>query len=410
MLFHRHSYPLYACALILFGAMSSSSGGQSADARASEIRDHLRSAAEYLKTNDSASAVNELNIVLRLDPKSAEAYADLGVIAFAQRDYEAAARHLSGALAIDPSLVKTEALLGICERRLGKSSAQKHLENSFPRLEEKNLRVQTGLELLNIYNQQGNLDDAVPVMRSIVDLDPDNVEILYMAQRLYSELADDTLNKLAILAPGSGVMQQVVAERLVNEGDLKGAIEHYRKALDLNPRLRGVRYELAEAMLESAPNDAQAQDAAEKELEAALTIDGDNAGVECIFGRIAVRRSDSDSAYAHYSRALAIDPHNVEAEIGLGRLLSKRDKGEQAAKYLRMAIQADPLNEQAHYLLGTVCRNLQLREESEKEFRLFREIKETKERIKEVYRQMNIKPPIPKNETVEDEAQKVPGQ
>ena len=72
-------------------------------------------------------------------------------------------------------------------------------------------------------------------MRSLVDLDPDNVDVLFMAQRVYSELADDTLNKLAVLAPGSARMQQVIAERLVNGGDLKGAIEHYRKALADRP-------------------------------------------------------------------------------------------------------------------------------------------------------------------------------
>ena len=54
-------------------------------------------------------------------------------------------------------------------------------------------------------------------------------------------------------------MQQVIAERLINEGDLKGATEHYRKALEIDPRVPGVHYELAEAILESAPTDAEAK-------------------------------------------------------------------------------------------------------------------------------------------------------
>ncbi|MGA8029648.1 MAG: tetratricopeptide repeat protein [Bryobacteraceae bacterium] len=382
---------------------------QTGNTRTEEVRDHLRSAAEYLKANNSIAAAKELNAVLALDPDNAEAYANLGVIAFVQHEYQNASLYLQRALAIDPSLVKTQALLGICEKRLGQPSAQALLEKSFPQLQDKNLRVQTGLELFDLYNEEENLDDAASVMRSLVDLDPDNIEILYVAQRVYSELADNTLNKLAILAPASGLMQQVIAERLVNEGDLKGAAEHYRKALDLNPRLRGAHYELAEAILESAPNSKQAQADAERELEAAVRLDGDSAGAECMFARIALRRSDPDNAYACFSRALSLDRGSVEAEIGLARLLAKKGKNEEAAKYLRMAVQSDPLNEQAHYWLATVSRELQLKDESEKEFRLFREIKETKERIKELYRQMNITSPMQKNEVFEEQSQKVPG-
>jgi len=58
-----------------------------------------------------------------------------------------------------------------------------------------------------------------------------------------------------------------------------------------------------------------------------------------------------------------------------------------------MAVQSDPLNGEAHYRLATVCRKLGLQDESEKEFRLFQEIKETKARLTDLYRQMNKKPP-----------------
>ena len=44
-----------------------------------------------------------------------------------------------------------------------------------------------------------------------------------------------------MLAPGSARMQQVIAERLVNEGDLKSATEHYKKVLEIDPRVPGVR-------------------------------------------------------------------------------------------------------------------------------------------------------------------------
>lgn len=358
-----------------------------------EIRDHLRKAAEYLKQENLASAVNEFNAVLVLDPRNAQAYANLGALAFFRHNYVDASRDLKKALDIDPSLVRTQALLGICERRLGQNSAQALLEKSFPLLKDRNVQIQAGLELANIYYQQGNLDRAASTMRSLVDIAPDNVEVLYMAQRVYSDLADETLNKLALLAPGSARMQQVIAERLINEGDLKGATEHFRKALEIDPRLPGAGFELAEALLEAGPNRAESQAESENELKAVVDVEGDSARAECMFARIASRRSDLDAAFAHYSRAFSLNPGNTEAQIGLGRLLTTQGKLQDALKYLRMAVQSDPLNEEAHYRLATVCGKLQLTEESEKEFRLFREIKLARKRLQDLYGKMSRKPP-----------------
>ena len=199
------------------------------------IHDHLRKAVEYLKANDPTSAAKEFDAVLALDPKNAEAYANLGVIAFSQRDYQKASQYLREALAIAPSLAKTQALLGICQARLGDPSARALLEKSFPKLKDKQLRLQAGLQLAALYDQQGDLGAMASLMRSLVDLDPDNVEVLFMAQRVYSELADDMLNKLAIVVPGPARMQQVIAERLINACDLPGAIDHYKKALHIDP-------------------------------------------------------------------------------------------------------------------------------------------------------------------------------
>src|SRR5258708_3596335 len=154
--------------------------------------------------------------------------------------------------------------VGICQARLGDPSARASLERSFLHLKDKPLRMQVGMELVSTYARQGDPEQAVPVLQKLVDLEPENADILYMAQQMYSELADDTLNKLAIVAPGSARMQQVIAERLVNAGDISGATEHYRKALEIDPHLPGVRYELAEAILESSRSDAAAQAEAEE--------------------------------------------------------------------------------------------------------------------------------------------------
>lgn len=358
------------------------------------VQVHLRKAEAYLKANEADSAQREFDAVLALDPRNAEAHANLGVIAFSHRDCESASKDFRKALASDPSLTKTQALLGICEKRLGDPSARVLLEKSFPKLKDKQLRLQAGMELAALYGQQGDPGGTAAVMQTLVNLDPDNVEVIFMAQRVYAELADNTLNKLAILAPRSGRMQQVIAERLVNEADLKDAIEHYRKAVQIDPRLSGVHFELGEAILETGRADAETEAQALKEFETAVTMDGDSAKTECEFGDIALLQSKPEEAFAHYQRAFHIDPNEVQAQMGSAKLLLQ-EKPQEAVRYLRMAVESDPLNSSAHYQLAQAYRRLQMAEASQKEMHLFQEIKAAKDQVAALYRQMNR--PLPRS-------------
>jgi cytochrome c-type biogenesis protein CcmH/NrfG len=355
----------------------------------SELAADLQRAQAALKSNDQATAMQEFRAVLKLDPANVEAHANLGVMAFFHGDCTAAEQEFHNVLRVAPSLIKAQALLAICERRLGQPSAQADMESAFAKLDDPKLRTQVGIELADVYYQQGELERTASVLHTLLDLNPDNVDILFFAQRVYSELADDTLNKLALLAPGSARMEQLIAERLINAGNLKDATEHYRKALQINPKLPGMHFELAEALMESSPNDASTQREARSELDAAIQVDGDSSKVECEFGRIAFLQSNTDQAFVHYQHAYQLNPKDAQAQIGLAEILKMQNKPEEAATYLRMAIASDPFNAEAHYKLSQVDRQLHLDDEQKKELKLFFDIRATKDKIKLLYRQMN---------------------
>ena len=164
--------------------------------------------------------------------------------------------------------------------------------------------------------------------------------------------------------------------------------EHYRKALEIDPRLPGVHFELAQATLESARSDVATQEQAEKELTAAVTVDGDSASVECELGAIANLRSDTEQAYAHYARAFAMNSGSTQAQLGLGQVLMTMEKPQEARKYLEMAVKADPLNGAAHYRLASTYKLLQMPDAAQKELHLFQEIKDTKDHVRALYKQM----------------------
>ncbi|MFZ0663845.1 MAG: tetratricopeptide repeat protein [Acidobacteriaceae bacterium] len=363
----------------------------------SELAVDLQRGQQALRAKDQAKATEEFRAALKLDPSNVEAHANLGVIAFFQRDCAAAEPQFRDALRAAPSLTKAKALLAVCERRLGQPSAQADMEDAFAKLHDATLRTQVGVELADMYYQQGEIERTATILNKLLDLNPNNVDILFFAQRVYSELADQTLNKLAVLAPGSARMEQLIAERLINAGDLKGATAHYKKALQMDPKLPGMHFELAEALMEASPNDAATQAEALKELNAAIHVDGDDAKVECELGRIALLQANADQASTHYRRAYEMDPKYAPAQMGLAELFETQGKPEQAAAYLRMAVTSDPLNAQAHYRLSQVDRKLHLDEDSNKELELFLHIRATKEKVKQLYRQMN--PPTTTPET-----------
>jgi len=326
--------------------------------------------------------------VLNLDPKHPGAHTGLGILEMGGGNWRAASDEFHSALAAQPSLTNALALFGICQKRMGDPSARTSLVQAFQKLHEKPLRVQVGMELSGLYEQQGDIEAAASLMGKLVELAPENADILFVAQRIYSDLAEDTLNKLAVIAPGSARMQQAIAEKLINVGDVKGAIEHYRKALQIDPRIAGIRYELGEAILESARTDAATQLEAQKEFESSIAIDGQTAKTECALAEIALLQSAPDRALAHYQRAYKLNPNEVQAQMGLASLAMQEDL-QQAVTYLRMAVQSDPLNGSAHYQLARAYQRLHMNDLAEKELHLFQEIRKAKDQVESLYHQMN---------------------
>jgi tetratricopeptide (TPR) repeat protein len=389
---------LWLMAWNLFAILPPPLAAQTAS-QSAELASDLQRAQAALKSNDRATAAQLFRAALKLDPASAEAHANLGAIAFVQGDCTAAEKEFHSALRTSPSLIKAKALLSLCERRLGQTSAQADMESSFEKLDDAKLRTQVGIELADVYYQQGELEPTSSVLRTLLELNPDNVDILFFAQRVYSELADDTLNKLAVLAPDSARMEQLIAERLINAGNLKDATEHYRRALRINPKLPGMHFELAEALMEASPNDAETQKEARSELDTAVQVDGDSSKVECEMGRISLLQSNPDDAFAHYQHAYELNPRDARAEVGLADMLRMRNKPEEAATYLRMAVASEPFNAEAHYKLSQLDRELHLDDEQKKELQLFLDIRATRDKIKLLYRQMNPQA-IPLDDTI----------
>ena len=161
-------------------------------------------------------------------------------------------------------------------------------------MQEEKLRIQAGMELIEIYYGAGDLDKAAGIVGVLRQLAPENTDILYTAYRIYSDLAGESMLSMAMLAPKSARMHQMMAQEMARQGNTEGAIAHYREAVKIDPQLPGLRFELAEAL--NLSSSAADQEQVEKEYQAALADNPFDEKAECRLGEIALRASDLDRA------------------------------------------------------------------------------------------------------------------
>jgi tetratricopeptide (TPR) repeat protein len=356
-----------------------------------QIETHTRQAQEYLQRNQPELAVKEFTAILALDPNNVDARGNLGVLYYFHGDYTKAAPHLRAALKLRPNLSKIQALLGMSEKRIGQTAAaQSDLEQSFPQLQEEKLRIQAGMELIEIDYAAGNLDKAANVVGVLRQLAPTDTDILYTAYRIYSDLAGETTLTMAMLAPKSARMHQVMAQEMARQGNTEGAIAHYREAIKLDPHTPGLKFELAEALsLSESPAD---QEQVEKEYQAALAENPFDEKAESRLGEIALRGSDLESALKHYKRALELQPNDADACVGMGRTLTQMHRPADAEPYLKRAAELDPFTATTHYRLSQVYRAAGRTADAQKELEEFQRLKDMKEHLKQVYQEMRLQP------------------
>jgi tetratricopeptide (TPR) repeat protein len=376
---------------------------QSIPGKQQQVDSHSRQAQEYLRKGQPELAASEFNAILKLDPNNVDARGNLGVTFFFQGDYAKAAVQLRGALKLRPTLWKIQALLGLSEKRVGQTAAaQADLEQAFPQLQEEKLRIQAGMELIEIYYGAGQLDKAAGIVGILRQLAPANTDILYTAFRIYTDLAGESMLSISMLAPKSARMHQVMAQELARQGNIEGAIAHYREAVKMDPRLPGLRFELAEALNLSPSSTDQEQ--VEKEYRAALSDNPLDEKAECRLGEIALRAADLQSALARYKRALELQPNDAEANLGMGRTLSQLNRPAEAEPYLKRSAQLEPFTAVTHYRLSLVYRASGRAADAQKELAEFQRLKDMKERLKQVYEEMRLQPV--KQERLETEVTK----
>jgi tetratricopeptide (TPR) repeat protein len=382
----RNAVVVLLCTILFMGVLSCFS--QSSPSRQQQIESHARQAAEYLKENKPELAAPEFKAIVALDSNNVDARGNLGVLLFFQGAYADAIPQLRAALKLKATLWKIQALLGIAEKRTGNIEAGRHdLEQAFPKVQEEKIRIETGMELIEIYSAAGELEKAGTTVNALRKLDPTNEAVLYTAYRLYSDLAAESLLSLSVVNPNSARMHQAMAHELAKRGNTAEAIENYRTAIKLDPRLPGLHFELADMLRTLSSPEARQE--AETEYKSALELNPFDEQSECRLGEIALQRDDLKEANERFSRALQLQPADPEASIGLAKVFMTMDQPQKAEPLLLHALQLDPTSALAHFRLSTIYRQTGRIADAKHELEEYQKYKQMKEKLRAIYHDLH---------------------
>jgi tetratricopeptide (TPR) repeat protein len=354
-----------------------------------QIAQHQRLVQQYLQQQRPDLAIPELQKVIELDPGNVDALGNLGVLYFFRGDYKKSVPQLRAALQIQPSLFKLQALLGLAERSLGDQAASRQdLEAAFPHLTETKTQAQVGQALMSDYTVHGDLEKAATITSILLQAQPTDISLLYSSYKIYSDLAGKAMLTLALTAPASAQMHQIMARELARHAENDTAIANYREAIKIDPHLLGIHSEFGDLLYRSP--DAKLKAEAEQEFNAALAANPKDQLALLMLGNIAAAHGNSSAAIADYNRALAIDPDNGDVCTELGKVFVTLNQHDKALPMFERAVQIDPSNYIAHYRLGTLYREAGRSDDAKEQVNQYLTYKQRKDKLEKVFNDMRV--------------------
>jgi len=212
------------------------------DERVQELYAQARSAQAAGNLSEAAARYEE---ILKIAPRLAAAYNNLGSIYVQQREFRKAVDVLQKGLEINRDMPSASALLGIALYEMGDYSKAKPPLEAAARANPNDWRA--ALYLANDLIHLGQLEKAAEQLQALSRKEPKNQEVWYLLGKVYMQLSQVSLGKLSEIDPNSFLVHQISGEVMESMNNLDGALLEYKKAVELAPEKPGTHYHLANA-------------------------------------------------------------------------------------------------------------------------------------------------------------------
>src|SRR5229473_2891345 len=320
MEFHHFRLNRLCCCAIALGTLALPAPAQDrarGEATDEKVQDLYSSARTAQAAGNLSEAAAQYEEILRISPRLAAAYNNLGSIYVQQREFRKAAQVLQRGLQINRDMPSASALLGIALYETGDYAGAK------PRLEVA-LRANpedgnAALYLANDLIHLGDFEKAAERLQVLARREPKNQEVWYLLGKVYMQLSQASLAKLNEIDPTSYLSHQISGEVMESMNNMDGALLEYKRAVEVAPDRHGTHYHLGNAYWKLLM-----WDPARKEFQAELVNDPQNCQAQWKLGDILLeQQAEPQSALAELDKALALCADLPEAREDRGRVLLK---------------------------------------------------------------------------------------
>ncbi len=319
-----------------------------------------------LRDGDLNAAEKAFRRVLTVDPRSAAAYANLGVIAMRRKEWDHALELLKKAEHLDPKMAGIRLNIGITEFRRANYGAAIGPLNSVLRDQPDSSQARYLLGLCQVFTE--HYPDAVTTLQSLWTERSGDVMYLYVLGIAAHNAGNDALDQQALsrmieVGGDSAELHFILGKSYLNRHEENAAVPELNRAIASNPNLPFVHFTLGVAHSRLGDND----DLAEQEFRKDIAIEPDLADNYAQLGFLYTRAQKFPESEQAFREALRRDPRMAAARLGLAQLYFKEEKFTAALREADAALQLIPESQNVHYLRGRILTRLGRREEARTE-------------------------------------------
>lgn len=317
---------------------------------------------------DNPRAIEKYRAILKLAPRLAAAYNNLGMLYFNQGAYGKAVEVLEQGLKVNPSMPSASAILGTCFFQMGEyQKAEAPLEAAL-RGNPKDDHAE--MLLARTYVNLKNFSAASTHLKNFVDRNPKDTQAWYLLGKSYLQLSQEALTKVNQIDPNSVLSHEIAGEVDESLHNYDEALVEYKKAIDLAPSQPGTHYHMANTYWVMGKWNSAAE-----EFQAEIKNDPHNCIAFWKLGNSLLETNTSaDQVLPILNDALTYCPNLMQAHVDRARALIKLSRPDEAIADLMIAVKDSPDEPSIHYLLASAYKAQGKTVEYQTELRKFGEL------------------------------------